>query len=102
MPQLFISLVARILSGERLEKAERADYRFWFGALALTPAMILATIRWGETFLNQPTVMLWLTLTGIGLVFVITMLAWTRWVPASLSLLLAAIAWGGVFYQIAG
>jgi len=86
----------RIASGERLEKATPADYRYWFGLLALTPVWIaaFALAPFSVKILEHGTSLtLWLYLMFVALSLWAALTVWARLVPARVSGALAVCAW---------
>jgi hypothetical protein len=91
-PQFAVYLF-RLLRGERIEKAQAWDYRYWLGHLFLTPVLISIVCRCGEGFWNSSGVILWAGITIFGLLYLCASLLWARFVPAIASLALAVPAW---------
>jgi hypothetical protein len=91
-PQFAVYLF-RLLRGERIEKTQAWDYRYWFGVLFLTPLAIALASRGGEAFWNKSTVILWIGITVFGVVWLCLSLLWARFVPAVASLVLSIPAW---------
>ena len=89
--------LGRVLRGERLEKATPYDYRLWFGILFLTPVLIAAFTKLGRPIFDASTFVLWLGVTGFGLVTVVAALLVARFLPARVSLALSVISWISLF-----
>lgn len=96
-----LSLLVRIANGEKYRPARPEDYRQWFGVLALSP-FFLAGIAFspiGRKILNhESTGVVWLYLTLSMTLGVGVLLAWIRWIPAWVSLVVAVAAWGVGFW----
>lgn len=89
--------LGRILRGERFEKGTPYDYRLWFGILFLTPILIVTFTKLGRPIFDAPTFVLWLGVTGFGLVTLVAVLLVARFVSARISLALSAISWASLF-----
>ncbi|HWA86166.1 MAG TPA: hypothetical protein VG710_08095 [Opitutus sp.] len=94
MPPWLKLWIGRWLAGERLEKAKPGDYRTAFGFLFLMPVFLLVFMKIGRAaFDSSSGVVLWAfssAAIGFGLV---VLFAWSRFVPARVSLVLGIIAW---------
>lgn len=89
--------IGRLLRGERLEKANRDDYRLWFGVLCLTPLYMVIFAQFEKPLGDASTFILWFGVTGFSLVIVATLLVWARFVSAFVSLGLSVLSWGLMF-----
>jgi hypothetical protein len=98
MPPWLILWIARIASGERLQKADSSDYRLWFGALFLFPVVVGLLAKFGTPLFKSSAVLVWLILTFIVIGYIVLIKVWGKFVPALVSLVLAVIAWSVGFW----
>jgi hypothetical protein len=99
MPTWLTIWLGRWIGGERLRKATSYDYRYWFGSLFLFPIVALSLIWFYQRFFRASgVVVIWAVLAVHMLAYLIANLACGRFVPVKLSLLLAFVSWGVLFY----
>ncbi|MBL9214827.1 MAG: hypothetical protein JNG83_05050 [Opitutaceae bacterium] len=90
-------------SGEKIDKAKPQDYRYWFGVLVLTPIFIgvFAFLPFGKKILDRgSTVAVWTYMVVAGLVGLVALHFWARWVPARISLFLGIGVWAMCFWVV--
>jgi hypothetical protein len=93
-----ISLLIRIACGERLEKANAEDYRWWFGYFFFSGLLIMGVFP-AEHFLDHAsTVKIWLSAIITFVAFAFALMLWVQRVPAKISLALGIVAWGAVVW----
>jgi hypothetical protein len=93
MPPWLLVYLSRWLGGERLRKATPYDYRWHFGFLFLFPVLTVLFLKCGKRFFDASIFTVWLYLTVYGLVGFFVCIVWARFVPATVSLVLAVLAW---------
>ena len=99
MPPWLIIWIARWASGERFRKATSEDYRLHFGAFFLAGVLALLAMTLGERILDHASALIiWIFATACIVLCVFGAIAWARLVPATVSLLLAIITWGGLVW----
>jgi len=59
---------------------------------------LVAFEKIGNRFFDAPTFILWIFVTSYMLVVFLGGLAWARFVPAKVSLVLAVFAWSALFF----
>jgi hypothetical protein len=95
----FLSFLGRIAGGERLEPAQRNDYRTWFALLFLLPTMVILWVRLGAFPDSAITsIRVWLSFSAFALVFLVVWAFWARFIPGFISLSLAILAWAAAFW----
>jgi hypothetical protein len=93
MPTWLAIWIARFASGERLRPAASGDYRFWFGVLFLFPIWLEVFVLFGGKFLNGSAIIVWLNVTIAAVAGLFFVALWSRFVPAKVSIVLAAFSW---------
>lgn len=83
------------MSGERFRKATPEDYRFHFSAFFLGGVFMIVAGIFGRHFLDHASgMMIWVCATVVISVLAGCVFLWARFVPATVSLILAIITWG--------
>jgi hypothetical protein len=96
----FLSFLGRIAGGERLEPAQRSDYRTWFALLFLLPTMTILWVRLGAFPQSSlSAIRVWLSFFIFALVFLFVWAFWARFVPGLVSLCLAIVVWAAAFWM---
>jgi len=99
MPTWLTIWLGRWLGGERLRKATANDYRVWFGSLFLFPIVALSYVLINQRYLRDAGIVaIWAVLAAHMIAYLIAIFVCSRFVPAKLSLLLAFVSWGTLFY----
>jgi len=62
------------------------------------PVFIVIFEKIGNRFFDASTLSLWLFITVEGLIMFFGWIAWARFVPAKVSLVLAVFAWTALFF----
>jgi hypothetical protein len=93
MPPWLIIWIARIASGERLEKATREDYRDGAAWLVLIPVCFALLMGPCRPLMNGSAFIIWLFFAAMGAVLLVGSIFWARLVPVKLSWILAVIEW---------
>ncbi len=103
MPPWLLLWIARFAAGERWRKATSADYRLGFGGLFLGGVFMIVGVKLGKRFLGQASaVTLWFCFTAAVSVLIFGTIAWSRRVPAAVSLALSVISWGVFVWMALG
>ena len=99
MPPWLGVWIRRWVAGERLEKAKPRDYRMVFGFFLLMPVfMLVFGVFGGEALDSSSGLVLWVwTSIAMG-VFLALLFAWSKFVPAAVSIILGLPAWAGLAY----
>lgn len=94
----FISLLIRIISGERFEKARSDDYRWWFSYFFFFGLMMMGVFPAEHLLDHAGTVKIWVSVIITFVVFAFALMLWAQRVPAKVSLILGIITWGAAVW----
>jgi hypothetical protein len=98
MPPWLTFWIARFASGERMRKGESADYQYWFGVLFLFPLTVGLFMKFGARLFDRSALIVWLGVTLVAVADFFVARLWARFVPAMVSLVLAALVWSVGFW----
>jgi len=99
MPPWLAIWIARFAAGERFQRADRIDYRIWFGLFFLLPVGVALWVYYGQSYVSRASGMgVWFLLFISMLVFLAFSTLWARFVPALISLLLGIVTWFVAFW----
>jgi hypothetical protein len=85
---------------EQLEKARTEDYRSWFGFLFLLPCWLSLCLYFGRSFLEHASgIAIWAAAVASALLFLVVQGFWILFVPAAVSLALAAATWLAIIWM---
>lgn len=87
-------------AGERFEKSQPKDYRYWFGVLCSMPLLVMGGASLKPVF-DLSGVALWIAVTAFGLCAFAVAHLWARFLPAIASLILSIPAWVGFYFWVA-
>jgi hypothetical protein len=93
-PWIFL-LLFRVASGDHYRKATPTERR-WYGSVFLFfPIFIFSGAGFGYSILDKAGPLgIWGFMMGCALVFAALLFVWTRYIPAIVSAILGAVAWG--------
>jgi hypothetical protein len=99
MPPWIYIWLFRLLSGERLRKADKEDYRLHLGFFFWTPILIFLGGWLGERYVfDKSALVISLAVFGYTCLGMFLVLGWAKIVPAVVSLVLGLIEWGIVVW----
>ena len=97
-----VSLITRILNGERFRKATPGEYRFYSAFFMYAPVCLFLGAKLGNSILdNAKPIGIWIFLTSIWVVFYFGILLWSKRVPAKISWTLGGVIWAITIYLAA-
>ncbi len=93
---MLISLLMRILLGERYRKATPRELRWYGGFFLFLPIWMALFVHFGGSFLDRAgAVGVWFYGMGWILIAGLVLAVWAKFVPALVSWILGAIVWIG-------
>jgi hypothetical protein len=89
-----MQICLRLLMGDRLRKATPNEQRWCSAFFVFMPIWMWLCVHIGHSYLDRAAAVgIWLYMTGCGLVGVLWLWFWARFVPANVSWWLAGFVW---------
>jgi hypothetical protein len=94
-----VSLITRIINGERFRKATPSEYRFYSAFFMFMPVFLILGAELGKPiFDSAKPIGIWIFFTSVWSVFFFGLLFWSKRVPAKISWTLGGVIWAITIY----